>query len=114
MPTVPGNNVVQMPQPQIEPTYLAMAAATMHEMGRLVEPEPKTKLAGDYMGNYTHMSKEDQDAWDKEWSEAVEFKGKPQDFMKTLPKDVEGSDTDSSKLMFLRKKKPPGPEDLVS
>lgn len=47
MPKVPyTNNVVPLrPQaPQVDPTYLAMAAAIMHEQGRLFEqPKPQPK-----------------------------------------------------------------------
>jgi len=43
MPAVPRSNVVPLPQqpqmPKVDPTYLAMAAAIMHEQGRLFEPE---------------------------------------------------------------------------
>lgn len=43
MPTVPGKpgQVIPFPaQQKIDPTYLLMAAATMHEQGRLFEPTP--------------------------------------------------------------------------
>lgn len=43
MPIVPGQRgqVTSIPSvPRVDPTYLAMAAATMHEQGRLFEPPP--------------------------------------------------------------------------
>ena len=51
MPTVPyTDNVVPIagqPQaPQIDPKYLLMAAATMHEQGRLFEPPESWKQTG--------------------------------------------------------------------
>jgi len=38
-----------VPAPMTPPpdVFLAMAAAQMHERGRLFEPEPKTEIAGD-------------------------------------------------------------------
>lgn len=49
MPTVPtytGEPLAQQGLPRVDPVYLAMAAATMHEMGRLVA-ESGTQVAGD-------------------------------------------------------------------
>ena len=48
MPMVPyTDNVVpmqgQQKAPEIEPRFLLMAAATMHQQGRLFEPEPAVK-----------------------------------------------------------------------
>ncbi len=50
---VPSDNVVQMQQPQaqIEPKYLMMAAALMHQEGRLFEP----KQGGDEMADPTKI-----------------------------------------------------------
>lgn len=41
MPKVPGSqsNIVPGPGPSLDPTYVAMAVAQMHEMGRLIEPD---------------------------------------------------------------------------
>ena len=38
MITVPTNPSVPSIAPKVDPTYLAMAAAQMHSMGRLFEP----------------------------------------------------------------------------
>lgn len=40
MPTVPTNNVVPLPRPrpQVAPEYAMMAAAELHEQGKLFEP----------------------------------------------------------------------------
>lgn len=47
MPIVPtsrqGQFSVVRPDP-IEPTYLAMAAAMMHEQGRLFKPQPEVEI----------------------------------------------------------------------
>lgn len=50
MPTVPGqpSQVIPFPaQQKIDPTYLLMAAATMHEQGRLFEPNQENVMLRD-------------------------------------------------------------------
>lgn len=45
MLTVPKSNVVPLAKPKVDPIYLAMAAATVHEQGRLFEPDVDVKSA---------------------------------------------------------------------
>lgn len=58
MPTVPSTPAPASPSGErIDPIYLAMAAAGMHEQGRLFEQE--TKLAGDVVpSGYTERLRE--------------------------------------------------------
>ncbi len=39
MPTVPGGEVQAPPAEKVDPTYLMIAAAQMHEQGRLLAPK---------------------------------------------------------------------------
>lgn len=55
------------PSPDIDPTYVAMAAATMHGQGRLIEPEPPVDI------KKLIESNTDDDESDENYGEAMEL-----------------------------------------
>lgn len=87
------------------PVMLAIAAAHMHEQGRLFEPIQVAQAEQEQAPavDYETLSKEDKAGWDKTWSKAERYEGDPQEARKKYGKDVETSFTKD--LMFIREKK---------
>lgn len=65
MPTVPTTpRELAFSGPQVSPTYLLMAAATMHEQGRLFEPqEPRNEMDYSILENKTGKEFSDTIKW---------------------------------------------------
>lgn len=110
MPVVPFSRPqpkAPSPQPKVDDTYLAIAAAGMHEQGHLFQVADKgMRLVTDHMND---------EEYDNTWVKSIARKGRSDDTMRSLEPDLEayklGNDSD---LVTYHKK--PGPKigDLVS
>lgn len=93
----PRSKVVPIKQPQVDPIYLAMAAADMHEQGRLFSKVPS-------MNEMERIDQESYRDWEKTWEEAVPLNGKsPEDVLKARPGYEGATGGKDEDLLFIRR-----------
>jgi hypothetical protein len=109
MPTVPSSNVLPFtggPQAQqkVPDTFLMMAAADLHEAGRLFQPQ-----GGQYIGDLGHdddLSYDRSEPYGRRNGDTIERHTDPKEIMKKAAPDEEGYTLPDNPTLFIRKKKP--------